>query len=129
MDFKIRCNLPLPTGRTVEEYEQGLSGFKLFDSSDIGSFHAKVIVEDQERFIKGSVRNGVIVDVELIDLRPHDTFEGVSVSLRPRKFAKQLTKSGFPASLDDDGVILIDCPVSMYVEEKEVASICWEIDD
>ena len=125
MDFTIRCNLPLPMGKTVKEYEQGLKGFKLFDSADIGSFHAKVAVEGQERFVKGSTCNGLIVDVELIELQPHDTFEGVPVTLRPKKFAKKLTKSGVKASIEDDGVVIEDKSVSMYIEENEVSSICW----
>lgn len=129
MDFTIRCNLPLPMGKTVKEYEQRLKGFKLFDSVDIGSFHAKVVVEGQERFIKGSVCNGLIVDVELIELQPHDTFEGVSVTLKPKKFSKKLAKSGIKASIEEDGVVIEDKSVSMYVEENEVSSICWSFSD
>lgn len=128
MNFTIDCNLPVSVGKPVDYYRDRVKNLKITGSGAFEGFGGEISIEDEDRYISGSIRDGRVIDIELTWLEPHDTFEGVPVSLRPKKFAKQLTKCGFPSSVDDDGVVLADHPVSMYVEEREVASICWGID-
>lgn len=125
MNFTIDCNLPVSVGEPVDYYRDKVKDMRITGSGDFEGFGGEVSIEGEYRYISGSIRDGRVIDVELTWLEPHDTFEGIPLSLNPKKFAKQLTKSGIPASLDEDGVVLTHRPVSMYVEEKEVASICW----
>lgn len=129
MDFTIDCNLPVTANQTALEFSRGLTFFRALESMDSGDFHARVTVEGEERLVKGDLKYGRVASIELLELEPHDTFEGTPVTLRPRKFAKMLTNSGIKASIDEDGVDIESHPVSMYVEDNEIASICWVLSD
>ncbi|MGV0869067.1 hypothetical protein [Corynebacterium kalidii] len=98
MDFTLDCSLPM---------------------RPIGTYH-DVPVGTTERTVSYHYS-----DVELSTLLPGDTLCGVDLSSTPIKVQKDLHRAGYTSTLEDSGVSLDDHPVSMYIFEDEIATICW----
>ncbi|WP_145942977.1 hypothetical protein [Corynebacterium glyciniphilum] len=103
MDFTLECNLPIRPPNTSEEVQVG---------------------ETLRQISYQHYRTGEL-EVEVHELLPGDSLCGVDLSSTPIKVQKDLHRAGYTSTLELSGLSLNDHPISMYIFEDEIASICW----
>jgi len=84
------------------------------------------MIDGEPRFVKFSLDGGIVTEIEICEISETDTFVGISMSQRPKKFQKLLAQAGIKSAIDIDGIDLEDYPVSFFIEGGKLASICWK---
>lgn len=64
--------------------------------------------------------------IEICEIEKGDTFCGISMRQRPKRFQKSLAEAGFDSTIENSGLNLMDYPVGFFIEGGWIASICWE---
>lgn len=121
MDFTIDCNIGIHPGSTEAECR----GFLGIGPDERTS--GEVNLGGSSRLISFFVSGGLVFSIEILSLIEGDTFCGVDLAYLPVKFTNSLTRSGIDASCDPPTISISNSPVSMYIENNEVSSICWEL--
>lgn len=127
MEFSTEPFSPLKLGVPVNYYENILHDYKYIDHPSYPELFGEIEIDGELRFIKFSVKDGIVTAAELTEIRKQDSFCGASMSGRTKKFHKALANADIKADIDEDGIDLVDFPVGFFSESGKVASICWEL--
>ena len=125
MNFDTVPFPPLKIGTKAEDYENILNNYDYDPGSVWPTLSGEVEVDGEYRLVTFSLEGGIVRDVELAEIKKGDTFCGISMRQRPKKFQKLLAKAGFESEIEDDGLNLMNYPVGFFIEGGWIASICW----
>ncbi|WP_312098484.1 hypothetical protein [Corynebacterium dentalis] len=128
MNFDTVPFPPLQTGIKAEDYANVLNNYEYNPDSVWPSLSGEVKVDGEYRLVTFSLEEGVVRDIELAEIKKGDTFCGISMRQRPKKFQKLLAEAGFDSTIEDGGLNLTDHPIGFFIEGGWIASICWEQD-
>ncbi|MBF0581493.1 hypothetical protein [Corynebacterium sp. ED61] len=126
MNFTTEPLEPLRRNVPAEYYRNVLDNYKYKPDSQWPSLHGKITIDGEPRLVKFSLDGGIVTEIEICEISETDTFVGISMSQRPKKFQKLLAQAGIKSAIDIDGIDLEDHPVSFFIEGGKLASICWK---
>lgn len=128
MDFAIKPFEPLKLGVPAEYYEDILKGYDYSPDSIWPRLRGEVRIDGKYRFAKFGLTEGIVTGIEICEIEKDDSFCGISMRQRPKKFQKLLAEAGYDSTIEDDGLDLTDHPIGFFIEGGRIASICWEQD-
>lgn len=125
MDFSSSPPPPLELGATPEHYKPILSSYRYTQNAAVDSFNGKLDLGGINRFATFALTDDRVTGIELCTITPEDTFCGVPLKYRFKKFQKALLKAGLTSRYEDSGIYLNELPVSFFIEGGKPASIYW----
>ncbi|MEJ4113160.1 hypothetical protein ACGE24_06470 [Corynebacterium kroppenstedtii] len=126
MNFGITPISPLQIGVTAESYANILKDYKYNPESAWPSLSGKIKIDEKYRLVTFSLSDGIVTGIEICEIEKEDSFCGISMRNRPKKFQKLLAKAGFNSNIDYSGLDLTDHPVGFFIAGGWIASICWK---
>lgn len=127
MDFTTHPVSPLKLNVPPEYYKDVLKNYKYNPDSIWPILSGDVQIDEKNRFVKFGLTEGLVTDIEICEIEKDDTFCGISMRQRPKKFQKLLAEAEFDSRIEDGGLNLTDHPVGFFIEGGRIASICWEL--
>lgn len=128
MEFNEEPFEPLQLGVPPEYYDGVLKEYEYDRESIWPRLSGEVEVDGKYRFTKFSVRDDIVVGIEICEIGREDTFCGVPMRERPKKFQKLLAAAGLDSRIEYSGINLVEYPVGFFIEGGRIASINWERD-
>ena len=126
MDFTTHPFSPLKLNVPPEYYKDVLKNYMYDPDSIWPRLRGDIEIDGRGRFTKFGLTEGLVTGIEICEIEKDDTFCGVSMHQRPKKFQKLLAELGSESTIRDGGLYLTDHPVGFFIEGGQIASICWE---
>ena len=128
MNFYTEPFGPIKLNVEAEYYADILSDYEYDPHSRWPCLSGNIKVNDKFRFVKFSLERGIVVGAEIFDIEEQDTFCGIPMRERPKKFQKLLAEAGLDTRIEYSGIDLVEYPVGFFIEGGRIASINWERD-